>query len=159
MVKVFIIFVQYHQKICKPGDTCPSLNLILPMIDGTALLQPFQLHLIDNANDPEVPPGLFNLVHIHRDLNYDNFYSLIQLMDMILPAFGFLECLSFRFVFQVVHFLILPLLADCEAKASFTMVISLECNTHSFVIDLFSKHTLPQKSPESTSFQSRYPYL
>src|ERR1700683_4169010 len=41
MVKVFIIFVRYHQKIHKPGDTCPSLNLILPMIDGTAHLQPF----------------------------------------------------------------------------------------------------------------------
>jgi hypothetical protein len=112
------------------------------MIDGTAHLQPFQLHLINNANDPEVPPGLSNLVHIHRDLNYDKFYSLIQLMDMILPAFGSLECLSFRFVFQVVHFLILPLSADYEAKASFTMAISLECNTHSYVIDLFSKHAM-----------------
>ncbi|KIM89558.1 hypothetical protein PILCRDRAFT_190842 [Piloderma croceum F 1598] len=97
-------------------------------IDETAPLQPFQLHLIGNADDPQVPFALSNVVRVHRDLEYDDFYSLIQSMDMVLPAFGSLECLYFPFFFQVDHFLILPLSADYDAKASFTMAISLECN-------------------------------
>jgi len=75
-------------------------------VDETASLQPFQLHLIGNAGDPAIPRALSNVVRIHSDLDYDDFYSLIQSMDLVLPAFATLECRSLLFVLQADHFLI-----------------------------------------------------
>jgi len=77
-------------------------------VDETASLQPFQLHLIGNAGDPAIPRALSNVVRIHSDLDYDDFYSLIQSMDLVLPAFATLEYY--------------------DVKATFTMAISIECN-------------------------------
>jgi len=77
-------------------------------VDETSSLQPFQLHLIGNAGDPRVPPALSNVVRIHTDLDYDDYFSLIHSMDLAIPAWSTLEYY--------------------EAKASFTMAIAIECN-------------------------------
>ena len=61
-------------------------------VDKTAPLPPFQLQLIGNAGDPQVPRALTNIVRVHQDLNYDDFFSLIQGMDLALPAWATLEC-------------------------------------------------------------------
>jgi len=70
-------------------------------VDETAALQPFQLHLIGNAGDPEIPTALSNVVRVHRDLPYDDFYSVIQSMDLVLPAFATLECWPLPSVLRV----------------------------------------------------------
>jgi hypothetical protein len=77
-------------------------------VDNSSSLQPFQLHLIGNAGDPQVPASLSNVVRIHSDLDYDDYFSLINSMDLAIPAWSTLEYY--------------------EAKASFTMAISIECN-------------------------------
>jgi hypothetical protein len=61
-------------------------------IDNTSSLPPLVLHLIGNADDPQVPPTLSNVIRIHRDLDYPDYFSLIQTMDLIFPGFATLEC-------------------------------------------------------------------
>ena len=51
-----------------------------------ALLEPFELHLIGEGK-LEIPPQLNNIVTIHAGTRYTEFYSLMQSMDVVLPAF------------------------------------------------------------------------
>jgi hypothetical protein len=76
-------------------------------VDSTAPLQPFHLHIVGDEGDPQIPPALSNVVRQHMDTEYDVFYSLIQSMDLVLPAFASDECRSLLFIFQTAHLLIL----------------------------------------------------
>lgn len=62
--------------------------------DEAALIPPFHLHLIGNAGDPQVPPVLANVVLIHSDLWYKEFFALIQTMDLTIQGWSTLECWS-----------------------------------------------------------------
>lgn len=62
-----------------------------PTQDGNN--RPFTLHLIGDGNI-EIPEELSNVVVIHRGLGYIEFYALMQSMDVVLPAFVNLDCLS-----------------------------------------------------------------
>jgi hypothetical protein len=73
-------------------------------VDDSAPLQPLQLHLIGYGGDPRIPPSLSNVIRVHRDLQYDDFYAFIQSMDLVLQAFASEDCRSLPYVLQVDHF-------------------------------------------------------
>jgi len=58
----------------------------------TSLIPPFHLHLIGNAGDPQVPPVLANVILVHSDLDYEDFFALIGSMDLVVPGWSTLEC-------------------------------------------------------------------
>jgi len=48
---------------------------------------PFQLHLVGHGK-LDVPPALKNIVVLHVDLDYTEFYALMSRMDVCVPAFA-----------------------------------------------------------------------
>jgi hypothetical protein len=60
----------------------------LPPTDPSSPIPPLTLHLIGNAGDPQIPRALMRVVRVHSDLEYEDFFALIQSMDLALPALG-----------------------------------------------------------------------
>ncbi|KAG8950211.1 hypothetical protein FRC04_007845 [Tulasnella sp. 424] len=95
--------------------TNPKLWGYLPPNPGTTEFlpdpsdEPFQLHLIGAQGwIDDFPSELRNVVKFHRDLDYYQYYELMQSMDVVLPAFA------------NSHYY--------DEKASSTVVMAIQCN-------------------------------
>ena len=78
-------------------------------VDETTHLQPFQLHLVGYGDvDPQIPPALSNVIRVHTNLDYDEFFLVIQSMDLVLPGFSTEQCRSLPFILQAGHCPLIP---------------------------------------------------
>ncbi|KAG8901674.1 hypothetical protein FRC00_005545, partial [Tulasnella sp. 408] len=83
----------------------PGTNEFLPDPSD----EPFQLHLVGGQGwIDDFPSELRHVVKFHRDLDYYQYYELMQSMDVVLPAFA------------SSHYY--------DEKASSTVVMAIQCN-------------------------------
>lgn len=68
--------------------------------DPTSALDPFVLHLAGSGSI-EVPPALRDVVRLHIDLEYEEYYDLIHGMDLCIPAFAEDSCMPFSELMSV----------------------------------------------------------
>lgn len=59
----------------------------------TSIPDPFILHLAGRGGI-DIPHTLRDVVRVHRDLDYEEFYDLMHTMDLVLPAFSDDSCAS-----------------------------------------------------------------
>ncbi len=64
----------------------------------------------------------------HVDLDYSEFYSVMQSMDIVVPAFVNYDCTFMNINLEKSPLLILQLLQDFDVQASSTVVMAVECN-------------------------------
>jgi hypothetical protein len=86
---------------------------------------PFILHLVGGGS-LDLPEALTNIVQLHIDLPYVDYYTFISSMDIMVPAWSANHC-----TFQNITLEINALTkgnADYEEKASSTVAVTLECN-------------------------------
>lgn len=55
--------------------------------DSSIMEPPFKLHLVGSGS-LDLPPELKNIVFLHTELDYDQYYDLMAGMDVCVPAFG-----------------------------------------------------------------------
>jgi hypothetical protein len=89
--------VPLHRCIILTSKSCldsPASWGYLPLDDGISYIPdtsledpPFKLYLV-GSDEIEIPPELKNIVTLHVDLNYTEYYGVMAEMDICLPAFG-----------------------------------------------------------------------